>query len=58
MAKRKRYRNTRICTVVAAALLGVVVLLVGARATSQPPTTAHALSWTKWNSMGTGYDPS
>ncbi|WP_181807891.1 hypothetical protein [Streptomyces shenzhenensis] len=58
MAKRKRYRNTRICAAVAAALLGVAVLLAGVHVTSQPPAAVRASGWTAWNSMGTGYDPS
>ncbi|MEU3026990.1 hypothetical protein ACPCBC_01910 [Streptomyces incarnatus] len=58
MARSKRYRNTGIRTAAAAALLGVAVLLVGARITSQPPAAVRANSWVSWNSMGTGYNPS
>ncbi|WP_167377735.1 hypothetical protein [Streptomyces malaysiense] len=58
MARSKRYRNTTIRTVVAVALSGVAVLLVGVRITSQPTAAVRANGWVSWNSMGTGYDPS
>ncbi|MER6472391.1 hypothetical protein [Streptomyces collinus] len=58
MTKQKRYRNTRMLTAVAAAVLGVAVLLVGARAVSQPSSSVDATGWVEWNSMGTGYNPS
>ncbi|MFF5024744.1 hypothetical protein ACWERI_36185 [Streptomyces collinus] len=58
MTKHRRHLNTRMLTAVAAALLGVAVLLLGARAVSRPSGAVDATGWVQWNSMGTGYNPS